>query len=313
MKKKVLVVGSIVYDEIFKVNGRIRNEIIVKNGQIENLNLMLTAQNKKRFPGGTAGNIAYGLALNGEQVVLISCVGYDFDFEYKKHLEKLKIDYRTVKVKNRVTCATYYGISDQNQEQIGIFQPNATSYLQKIKLSDFLNDQDFQQIKVGIFSPGNGRSLTRHLQEFDQLCNSQAVTIFDPGQELSISFNKQNLKKCLKCSDIVIGNEIEIKQFKNLYDLTIKDILNLGVKWVIETQAEKGAWIYNQKQKIKVKPRKPKKLVEATGAGDAFRAGLIKGIISNWNLQKAAEYGAFLGALNVETMGGQNYKIYKEP
>jgi sugar/nucleoside kinase (ribokinase family) len=314
MPKKALVYGSIVYDEIFSIKGDIKNEIPLKNGKINNINLFFTANTKKRYFGGTAGNIAYGLCLLKEKPLVFSCVGKDFDLDYKDHLKKLGCHLRVFKSPKDIFCATFYSISDNKYQQIGIFQPNSYgNSIGKTLISKTLKPNDFSKIKVAIFSPGTGISIYKNILELKEKTKQQITKIFDPGQELSMSLNNNLLDKILPLSNIVIVNEVELMQFKQLYNLGIKEILKKGPKYLIETQGEKGSLIYfleeDRLKKIKIPPNKVTQVKEATGAGDAFRAGLIKGLLNDWPIEKAARLGSKMGALNVETFGGQGYRV----
>src|SRR5690349_37932 len=93
-RNKALIVGSIVYDIIFSVKGSIKEKLVVKDGEVDKINLMFTANNKERYFGGTGGNISYGLGLLGDSAILSSVVGGDFSSDYQKHLENLGVDLR---------------------------------------------------------------------------------------------------------------------------------------------------------------------------------------------------------------------------
>jgi len=316
MPNKALIYGSLVFDEVFSIKGNIKNEIPLQNGKIRNINLTFAAREKKRYFGGTAGNIAYGLCLLKEKPLVFSCVGKDFNLDYKDHLEQLGCSLRVFMSNKANFSATFYAISDEAKQQIGIFQPNDYGhYINKILISKTLKPTDFSKIKVAIFSPGTGESIYKNIVELNQKTKQPIIKIFDPGQELSISLNENLLAKILKLSQIVIVNDIELMQFKKLYNLSIKKILNKGPKYLIETRSEQGSIIYFSEKsnlnikKIKIPPQKTDRLVEATGAGDAFRAGLIKGLLNNWPIEKSAHLGSKLGALSVESLGGQGYRV----
>lgn len=310
MRNKALIIGSIVYDEIFDIHGKIRNELSVKNGKVDLINLMFTANKKVRRFGGIAGNVAYGLAQQGEGPLLFSWVGDDFKPQYKKHCENNKIDSRVYCAGKDTFTAAWYGISDQDKQQIGIFQPNSYGdYVEKIPLSKTLSQKDFDSIKIASISPGRGKGMLDHLKEVKERTNGEAITILHPGQELSISFTKQILKKSFEYADIIIGNEIEFKQFRDIYDLSPKDILANNPYMLIETRGEQGSLIHLGDKKIKIPIVKAKKVVETTGAGDAFLSGFITGLLKDWPVEKCAKRGAEIGALSVAYLGGQSYSI----
>ncbi len=303
------MVGSIGFDLIFGIHGDIRNEIPFDKSSANKLNLMFTAKNKRLFYGGTGGNIAYGLGILKKPTILFSVVGQDFYEKYHPHLENLGIEVKVHCPGTDSYTATFYGISDEQLQQIGIWQPNAYGdHIELIKLDKTLNNVDFNSIRVAIFSPGTGISTLNHMKECRKKCRD-ATLIFDPSQVLSIFYNKNLLDECVNLSDIVIGNETEIKQFESMFNLKPEDLLGSGVKYVIETLGAKGSRIYSRQGVIHIPAHKPKHVTETTGAGDAFRAGLISGLLDNLNIKEAAGIGAKMGALSVEEFGGQGYKI----
>jgi adenosine kinase len=310
MRNQALIIGSVVYDDIFDIHGKMRNEISIKDGKLDVINMMFTAKTKKRNFGGIAGNVAYGLAQQKESPFLFSWVGGDFSPDYEEHCKKQNIQIRVFNAGKGKYTATWYGISDEEKQQIGIFQPNAYGdFVEKTPLNKTLTDEDFDKIKIVSISPGRGIGMLAHLKEIKDKTNGKVLTILHPGQELSVSFDSNIVNKSLKLADIVIGNEIEFSQFQSLYNLSPQDIMTMNPKIVIETRGKEGSIIYKKDQKIKIPVVKAKKVVETTGAGDAFLAGLIKGLLHDWPIEKCAENGAKLGALSVEYLGGQGYKV----
>ena len=308
-RTKALVVGSIAFDIVFQVHNVFRDEIIIKDNQASSISMMLTARNKKMHFGGTAGNIAYGLGIQGESPLLFSVAGGDFDKDYRQHLSEHNVDVRVI-VKPDEYTATFYAISDQVKDQVGIFQPNTHGdYFEQISLTETLTDKDFAAIKIAIFSTTTAISLKKHMSELRKHAGPKPVIIFDPSQTLSIFFDKKLTEDCIKLANIFIGNETEVEQLQKLLEMKISDIFKLGLKYVIETKGKHGCIIYSRKGRIKIPAFKPKKFVEQTGAGDAFRAGLIKGLLHDLPIEDSCRLAAKLGALNVASEGGQNYQL----
>ncbi len=308
--KKALVVGSVVIDTLFDLSSNIRDHINVKDGVLGVQNLMFTAQNKKEYYGGTAANISYGLGLLKQKPILVSVVGKDFALNFEKHLEKIGVDLRVREDKNEFT-ANFYGMSDTKKEQIGVFLPNVYGkYVESIPLSKILTKKDFSQIEVAIFSAGTSKSITNHIVEFKKKAKKGSIAIFDPGQILMSTYNKTMLKKSLEHADILIGNEVEIAQIKNYFEFSFEEIFKLGVSNIIETQGEKGSILYTPKESKKIPAIKVKKVVDPTGAGDAFRAGFIYGLLNNFKIEEAMKMGAKLGSRCIQCSGGQNYTVF---
>lgn len=307
-KDKALVVGSVAFDLIFNIRGKIQDEILVENGQLGRQNLMFTAKAKEHYFGGTGANIAYGLGLLGNQPLLFSLVGQDFLGDFSKHLTQVGVDLRVV-VKPKEWTATFYGMSDEQTQQIGVYQPNAYEQIDSLSLAKTLSPKDLAQVGVAIFSAGTGKSIYKQMKELRQKLGKQVVIIFDPGQVISVFYNKKLLEQTLALADIFIGNEIEFKQLEAILGYTHDKLLHRGLRAVIQTLGAKGSMIYEKTGQTQIKAVKAKKVLETTGAGDAYRAGLIHGLLQGLTLPEACRLGAYLGAQNVATKGGQNYRI----
>jgi|GEM_PF-1505563 adenosine kinase len=314
-----LVVGSVAFDLIFPIHGKIQDEILIeKNGTLGRQNLMFTAKTKESFFGGTGGNISYGLGLLGKKPLFFSLAGKDFEGEYSNHLQKSGVDSRVV-VNERGWTATFYGMSDELGQQIGVYQPNAYEKVHTHSLSETFTQKDFDSIGVAIFSAGTGRSMYRHMREAREKCGKDTLVIFDPGQVISVFYDKALLEKTLKLADIFIGNEVECKQLQTILGYDINALFSKGIKAVIETLGEKGSIIYEQGLanldgrrdllKTRIPAVKAKKVVEATGAGDAYRAGMIAKLLEGKTLKDACEFGSKIASFSVAYRGGQTYRI----
>lgn len=309
-KGKILVSGSIVIDSLFDITSNIKDHINMKNGILGTQNFMFTATEKEEYWGGTGGNIAYGLAILGEKPILFSAVGKDFSPHFKNHLKEVGAELRVYEDEKRFT-ATFYALSDSEKQQIGIFQPGAYGkHIESIPLSKTLSPKDFSDIKIAIFSPGTAKSILSNMEEFKKR-NSDAKIIFDPGQALMASFTKPILEKALSLSDILIANEVEMNQIKNKFGITFEHIFKLGIHSVIETLGENGSVLHTANKRTKISTVKAKKVLDPTGAGDAFRAGLIHGMMQDLSLDEAMKIGAKMGAECVAYQGGQTYSLPK--
>ncbi len=310
MKKnegKILVNGSVGLDMIFSINNSIKDCISISNGVLMKQNMMFTAGSKKEFFGGTGGNIAYGLGLLGAKPLLFSSVGKDFVIDYKKHLEDVGVNLRT-HIETQDFTANFYGITDPIQEQIGIWQPNSYSKIDSIKLSELISKDDFKDISIAIFSPGTPNSILSHLNEFKKYSKSNAFVIFDPGQVVSF-FTKTQLLECLDLSDLFIANETEFLYAEKIIGEDMKDYLISKTKKYIETKGKDGSEVYWDKIKLQISVIKPEKVIEPTGAGDAYRAGLIFGLWNGMKINEACLLGAKVASKKMEYHGGQEYKL----
>ena len=239
---------------------------------------------------------------------MVSVVGRDFA-DYAKHLRRPGLVPRLLVDKESYT-ATFYGMSDPLREQIGIFQGNAYhKHADNLSLHRLLKKSDWRDIAVGIFAAGTARSIVKQLGEFRRDAPKDALAIFDPGQMLMIDFDESSIARALKFSHILILNDTELSHLRNHFGFTLERIFALGVKYVIETRGADGSSLHEPDKRTDVKTLKVKKVVDPTGAGDAYRAGLIHGLLSGKNMKEAMRLGSRLGSLCVAHLGGQTYKI----
>jgi len=303
---RALVVGSVAYDVIFDIHGKINDSIVIENGKLGRQNLMFTAKAKQQHYGGTGGNIAYGLGLLGAKPILFSAAGRDFKPHFHEHLKSHGVDVK-VSVDESNWTAAFYGMSDDSREQIGVWQPNAHNNLETLNIADSLDKKSFKDVSVAIFS-GQPTVALRHMKSVRKILGKKVTTIFDPGQVVQF-YDKKMLSEGLKLSDIFIANDVEIKRACDTLGCSVEEILKYGPRVVIETKGDLGSVLYQSGKKILILAVKPGQIVETTGAGDAYRAGLMYGILNGLDLSESCRIGSILGARNVETVGGQMYQI----
>ena len=309
MNNQILVVGSIGYDIIFSIKSDIRDEILVKKGKIAPISMMFTANNKQRYFGGTGGNISYGLGQLGLSPLLFSIVGQDFYPDYEQHLKQNNVKLR-LKTDKKGWTATFYGISDKKLQQIGIWQPNSYGQLiEQTSLSDTISFDELSSVRYAIFSPGTANSTLNHMIELRNRVGQSAKIIFDPSQALTVSYSDEILNECLTHADILIGNEIEIYQIQNIFNISFDKIFQLGVQYIIETVGSNGVNIYTQEGTKHIDATPCSNVVETTGAGDAFRAGLLFGLYNKYSIEKACSIGNFVASKSVQEVSGQLFNI----
>jgi adenosine kinase len=308
MKGNILVVGTVAYDILFPIQGDIRHEIPLKNGKLRSVNMSFLARKSQYYYGGTAANIAYGLGLLGKKPYMFSAVGEDFKKEFKKHLERHGVICSPIFGPKGSETAKCFQISDELHQQITIFQANYYGdRLEDMPLTASFSRESLINMKYAIFSPGNNISTLNHVLEFRKF-NEKALVIFDPGMNIT-SFSKEDITECASLCDILISNDVEILRIEKVHGLEIKDLLDIGITYVIETQGEKGSTIHSLQGKDHIPIVKPRKVVETTGAGDAYRAGMIAGLYDGKTIKEACQLGAKMGSLCVEEYGGQGYRI----
>ncbi|MDP2586471.1 MAG: carbohydrate kinase family protein [Candidatus Komeilibacteria bacterium] len=301
----ILVSGSVVYDRIMDFPGAFSDHILPD--QIHNLNVSFLVKEFKETFGGVAANIAYNLALLNERPQIYSAVGKDFS-PYALRLKKYKIDLSGVKVYPGQYTSSAYIMTDKNDNQITGFFPGAMNFFgarPKLKKGD-----------IAIVAPGNKDEM---LALADYYFKNKIFFIFDPGQQIG-QFNKQQLTKALTSCNIYIVNDYELALTQKITGLNKQELLKKSVV-LITTLGAKGSSIEiyhnNQFKAFSVKAVKPNKVVDPTGAGDAYRAGIIKGLLMtkaighanlfDWEWLKIGQLGSLSAKYAVEQYGTQNH------
>ena len=293
--KKILVSGSLAYDRIMDFPGFFKDHILPD--KIHILNVSFAVNGIKENFGGTAGNIAYNLALLNEKPIILSCAGKGFS-AYEKWLGQNKIDSSQIKkIKSRNTASANI-ITDKDDNQITGFNPGALHYRRGVFSKKLLNNS------IAIIAPGN----TDDMEQYASLYKKEKVKyIFDPGQSIT-SLSKAALKNSIDGAWILIGNDYEINAIKRRLGWTNKALLD-KITMLVVTKGAKGSEIYCQSKRIKIPVAKPKSILDPTGAGDAYRTGLIKGLINGWPLEKAGRLAGLVAVYAVEKYGTQNHKF----
>lgn len=297
MKNKILVSGSLAYDRIMNFPGHFKDQILPDKLHILNVSFFLDKM-EESF-GGTAGNIAYNLSLLGEKPTILANVGKDFG-EYKQWLAKNKIDLSKVKVFLKQQTASAYIITDLSDNQIAGFFPgamfNTVSTPGRIPKSD-----------IAIVSPQNPTDMVKLPEIFRK---KKVDYIFDPGQQIS-SLSGSQLKKAVNGAKVLIGNDYEISLVKKKTGWSIKNILK-NAEILITTLGEQGSEIRTKNEVHKIPKVLRKKIVDPTGAGDAYRAGLIQGLLNNRPLPEVGRIASVVAVYAVEKQGTQNHTFSKK-
>ena len=292
---KIAVSGSLAYDQIMDFPGRFSDHILPK--EIHNLNLSFFLSGLRRSFGGTAGNIAYNLTLLKEKPIILGVAGFDFG-DYKKRLQKIGADLSHIKTVSSDRTATAYIITDQADNQIAAFYPGA-------RPKDYARcAYALKNIGLAIISADDKQRMLGYAAAYQA---NHVPYIFDPGQAL-IAFSAVELNKAIRGAKVLIGNDYEIKLMADKMKITQARLAQL-VEILVITLGGKGSEIYQGKEKIIIKPAKPKNTSDPTGAGDAYRAGLIKGLIMGYNLKVCGQLAGLIAVYTVEKFGTQTHKF----
>ncbi|MDD2680540.1 MAG: carbohydrate kinase family protein [Patescibacteria group bacterium] len=293
-KAVVVVAGSIAFDVVMNFPGRFSAHIIP--GKIHDLSLSFVLNRLTPGFGGTAGNIAYNLALLEERSSILTAVGADF-LSYRKHLSDMGVDLKAVTVDDKNTCASAFIITDSADNQISGFYPGSEA-LAKFKVLDKT------EISYLIISPDN----KKRMMAAQKWAKKRKIKyIFDPGQQV-VNFNQEELELMISGAEIVIGNDYEIEIIKQTLKLKSVNLIN-SAKSLIITKGSQGSEIVTQGKHTLIPAVNTDKALDPTGAGDAYRAGLIKGLSLNLDLKQAAYLASAVAVYAVEKKGTQNHKF----
>lgn len=296
----ILVSGSLAYDHIMNFQDRFKNHIVLENIHI--LNVSFPVDKMKRSWGGTAGNIAYNIKLLGEDPIIVSAVGKDGD-RYLRRLRDLGIKTGYIIKDNGIFTASCYVTTDMDDNQISAFYNGPSFLASKINIAKIK-----EQMKLAIISPMKKEIMLKQIEQ----CRRLGIkVVFDPGQQIT-DFSSANLRKAINSAYFVIGNDYEIKLMEKRSGWTKKDILKKA-HTLITTLGAHGSLIENRSgQKIKTKACPPKKNIDPTGAGDAYRGGFFAGYEKGFDLRICMEMGSVTASYAVETPGTQDYFFTKK-
>ena len=290
----IFISGSMAYDRIMDFPGSFADYILPEKIHVLNVCFNVTSLQEKF--GGTAGNIAYSLSLLGEKPVIIATIGKDYE-NYFEWLKSHAISREGITVIREEFTAGAYITTDKSDNQITGFNPgamkHATSY--DIGSADPKNS-------IMLLAPGNLQDMISYASR----CRERGIPyICDPGQSLTLWTGEQ-LRDWMRGSLMLISNDYELEVIMKMTCLKKDDILSL-TKTIITTLGDKGSLISINGRDIKVPAAKAFDIMDPTGAGDAYRAGLLKGLAMNKNVEDSAKIGAVAAAYAVEKYGTQEH------
>jgi len=297
----ILVSGSLAYDRIMDFPGKFSDHILPDKVHVLNVCFMIN-ELKENF-GGTAGNIAYALSLLGESPTIVATAGRDFE-PYRDWFNKHNISTDNIKIIEEELTAGAYITTDKSDNQITAFNPGAMKFNASYDFESAAHNNT-----VSIVSPGN----LDDMYNFSNIYKQKKIDyIFDPGQSLP-AWTKEKLIEMIDGSKIFICNDYELQLTQEKTSMTIDDILE-KTEILVQTKSEHGSVVivkeHGQTKNIEIPAAGVDSVKDPTGAGDAYRAGLIKGFfLSDSEIVHAAKIGAVTAAYCVEVYGPQNFNF----
>jgi adenosine kinase len=290
---KILVTGSIAYDTIMVFPDRFRNHLLAD--QLHILNVCFVAPEMRREYGGTAGNIAYNLKLLGEDPLVMATVGEDIQ-PYLERLEELGLSTRQLKRIPGQFTAQAFITTDLDDNQITAFHPGAMNHSHENRITRDLGAQ------LAIIAPDGKLGMLQHARE---CAAAGAAFLFDPGQGLPM-FSGEEASEVLRLAQYIAVNDYEGKLLEEKTGRKLEAIAR-DVKALVCTLGAKGSLIFAGGQRHEVPAVEAEAVLDPTGCGDAYRAGLLYGIAHGWDWPSTGKLGAVMGALKIARRGAQNH------
>jgi adenosine kinase len=295
----IIVSGSLAYDRIMDFPGSFSDHILPD--KIHVLNVCFQVNGMKEKFGGTAGNIAYALTLMGEKPVISAAIGYDYH-RYFEWFLKNGINAANVRIIEDECTASAYITTDRSDNQITGFNPGAMKYP---TFPDF--DKLRPQETLVIVAPGNFEDMVN----YPRACKKRGIDyILDPGQSLPL-WDAHDLVQAMEGSRILIVNDYELDLITHKTGLNKKELLGLAGA-VITTMGEQGSQISTPEADTGIPAVRAETVKDPTGAGDAYRGGLISGLVHGKTLEQSARMGSVCASFAVECYGTQEYRFTPE-
>jgi adenosine kinase len=289
-----LVCGSMAYDTIMVFPDQFRKHILPD--QIHILNVSFMVPDMRREFGGTAGNIAYNLKLLGDDPLIMATVGHDFG-EYEAHLARLGLSTRCVRRLEDQFTAQAFITTDIDDNQITAFHPGAM-------LSAHLNRvPDVPEATLGIVSPDGRDGMVEHARDF---AAAGIPYVFDPGQGLPM-FSGEDLMALIAPARALAVNDYEARVVEQKTGRSMAEIAS-RIEAVVVTRGPDGCTVFHDGRCMDIAAARADAVVDPTGCGDAFRAGLLHGMARGWSWEKSARLACVMGALKIAHRGGQNHR-----
>ena len=289
----IVVTGSIAYDYLMSFPGAFTEHLLPEHMHRVSLSFLVDTMDKRR--GGCAPNIAYTLALLGERPLLMATAGEDFG-EYRQWLEAAGVDTAHVKQVSGKFTASFFCSTDQHNNQIASFYTGAMADAGELSF------RNVPEVGLAIISPNDPGAMVQYAEE----CRALGISyIFDPGQQVA-RMSGDELKDGTIGASIVIVNDYEYEILKQKTGLDEKAILERSDALIV-TKGEHGSTIITNDEQVHVSAVTPRRIVDPTGVGDAFRGGLMKGLGVGLPYAEAAQIGSVAATYALEHLGGQSH------
>ncbi len=289
---KVVITGSVAFDYLMTFPGKFKDAILADQLDSLSLSFLVTSLTKRR--GGIAPNIAYSLALLGEHPTIMATVGEDFA-DYRRALEAVGVDTSAVKIVADESTASFFVTTDQTLSQIASFYPGAMAHAAELAVGDLEPRPDLVFI-----SPNDPAAMRKYVRE----CKDLGIPYwYDPSQQIA-RVGGDELREGVDGAAALLVNEYEFALLQEKTGYSAETLL-AKIPLVVVTRGAKGASIYAEGQEYTIPVAPPTHVEDPTGAGDAFRGGLLKGYIHGLPWPVAGRMGALSATYCLEASGTQ--------
>ncbi|WP_338766933.1 carbohydrate kinase family protein [Massilia sp. METH4] len=298
MNQTSLICGSLAIDIIMQYEGRFGDTLLAD--QLHKVNVSFLVPTMRTEFGGCSGNIAYNLKLLGGDPRIVGVMGQDCA-AYLERLQKLGISTQNILIKKDAYNAQCFVTADSDNNQINAFHPGAMS---------FAHENDIEEAgpaRLAIISPDGHLGMLKHAEDLARL---GIPFIFDPGQQMPM-FTPEQLIKFIDQATYVTCNDYEIELLVDRTGLSLADIAH-RLDALIVTRGEKGSEIYTKGTSIDIPAVKAEAVLDPTGCGDAYRAGLLYGLTHDLGWETTGRLASLLGAIKIAHKGAQNHHFTQE-
>jgi adenosine kinase len=291
-----LICGSVAYDTILVFPDRFKSHILPD--KLHTLNVSFLVPDMRREFGGCAANIAYGLNLLGDRGIAMATAGDDFA-PYRERMASQGLPLEHIKVIDGTFTAQAFITTDLDNNQITAFHPGAMQFAHLNKVTDAGSG-----VALGIVAPDGRQAMIEHAAQFEA---ASIPFIFDPGQGMPM-FGGDELKTFIRQARWVAVNDYEWGMLQQKTGLSVAEVAS-QVDALIVTKGPEGSDIYAEGRTLSIPAAKPKAVVDPTGCGDAYRAGLIHGLLRGLDWETIGRTASLMGAIKIESRGPQNHRF----
>jgi adenosine kinase len=291
-----LICGSVAYDTILVFPDRFKTHILPD--KLHTLNVSFLVPEMRREFGGCAANIAYGLKLLGDRGIAMATAGHDFG-PYRERMLSQGLSVQHIRPVDDTFTAQAFITTDFDNNQITAFHPGAMQFAHLNKISDA-----GPGITLGIVAPDGRQAMIEHAAQFHA---ASIPFIFDPGQGMPM-FGGEELKTFIRQARWLALNDYEWGMLQQKTGLTAEEVA-AQVEALIVTFGSEGSTIYTSGRTYRIPSATPKAVIDPTGCGDAYRAGLIHGLLRGQDWETIGRTASLMGAIKIESRGPQNHRF----